>query len=607
LLDISDSEWAKSKSNTLRDKVKDNRTHIIDALDAVTILDPACGSGAFPMGMLQLMLKTYERLESRFDPYKTKLTVIQNNIFGVDIEPMAVEISRLRAWLSLIVDEDDPQSVDPLPNLDFKFVCANSLIPLESSKQIDWLNSANSNLHEKLTQIRKEYFGARKPHTKKAAQDKYYKLTKAPEGMFDDTRTKQLKSFDPFKNSKPAEFYDNNQMFGIGNGFDIVIGNPPYVQVKKTSIPESEYPYSAGKDKGKQNLYKVFVEHGFNVADINGVVCYITQSSLLCDISSSGTRELLLTQVSLQRFIEFPKVSTDKNSQVFDTVLQGTCIVLFRNNKPVPNHAFLMSSGNNTSTIDCVKSATIFTKDIQEIYPQQLYIPLVTGDKEMQVFYDASKGKIKLHSLLAENQQGDFNLGNDKMHFGPKPSDVLMYRGNGFRRFTPVVNVNKSGESEFIIGDFKNARVKQNEENAFLISHNISGTTDEHRLVFTVTTKNKFLCGDSINKCLLSDQDLNSVVLGILNSKLLDWIFRKTSTNNHVNSYEIEALPFPNIELLKSAIGNDISKLVENILDEKQLDRHADTSSTEADIDKLVYQIYGLTEDEIEVIEKAIK
>ena len=114
------------------------------------------------MGMLQLMLKTYERLESRFDPYKTKLSVIQNNIFGVDIEPMAVEISRLRAWLSLIVDEDDPRSVDPLPNLDFKFVCANSLVPLDKEMGL----FSDSGLHQKLKDIRTKYFNARKKHTK---------------------------------------------------------------------------------------------------------------------------------------------------------------------------------------------------------------------------------------------------------------------------------------------------------------------------------------------------------------------------------------------------------------------------------------------------------
>ncbi len=89
------------------------------------------------MGILQMMLQCYERLDTRYDPYQVKLQIIKNNLYGVDIEPMAVEIARLRAWLSLIVDEpSDSKHVKPLPNLDFKFVCANTLIPLASESGI---------------------------------------------------------------------------------------------------------------------------------------------------------------------------------------------------------------------------------------------------------------------------------------------------------------------------------------------------------------------------------------------------------------------------------------------------------------------------------------
>src|ERR1039458_125097 len=123
----------------------------------------------------------------------------QKNFFGIDIEPMAIEIARLRAWLSLIVDEEEDRAVEPLPNLDFKFVCANSLIPLD--KELGLFSDAS--LHQKLQDIRGKYFNARKPHTKKALQDEYYKLIKTEQTSLiaDDNRTKQLKSFDPFKYS----------------------------------------------------------------------------------------------------------------------------------------------------------------------------------------------------------------------------------------------------------------------------------------------------------------------------------------------------------------------------------------------------------------------
>jgi len=328
LLDISDSEWAKAKSNTLRDKIKDYRMHIIDALDAVTILDPACGSGAFPMGMLQLIVKMYERLDGRFDPYKTKLQIIRKNIFGVDIEPMAVEIARLRAWLSLIVDEEDGRNVEPLPNLDFKFVCANSLVPLEGSSQVDWLNSANSNLHEKLANLRNEYFNARKPHTKKAAQDKYYKLTKAPEGLFDDNRTKQLKSFDPFKNSHPSDFFDMDQMFGAQDGFDIIIGNPPYGA--KFSSDEKAYLKTLYSNVHVRtpDSFNYFIGLAFKSTKSNGVISYITSNNLLYQNEYSKTRRIILEQKTPRKIINL-------GDNVFDSAIVPSCVFVIVNEKLV--------------------------------------------------------------------------------------------------------------------------------------------------------------------------------------------------------------------------------------------------------------------------------
>lgn len=208
LLDLSDSQWLNRKSTSNADVWGVNSKKVISqikvALDEFKVLDPAAGSGAFPMGMLQQLLKTYERIETRFDPYKLKLSIIENNIFGIDLQPMAVEISRLRSWLSVIVDETDKNNIKPLPNLDFKFIAANSLIKLEEG-QTDLF--ADPYLDVKLQDLRDKYFNARKSHTKKDYQNKYYRLTLGQGDMFEDERTRQLKSFDPFKNRSAAEFF----------------------------------------------------------------------------------------------------------------------------------------------------------------------------------------------------------------------------------------------------------------------------------------------------------------------------------------------------------------------------------------------------------------
>jgi hypothetical protein len=136
LVDAKEREYHDQDHNWRRD-LKPYRERILKALDELRVFDPACGSGAFPIGMMQLLVKVYSRIEPRFDAQKAKLSIIDKNIYGADIEPMAVEISRLRTWLALVVDEGEVAlNVRPLPNLDFKFVCANSLLDLEKSETL---------------------------------------------------------------------------------------------------------------------------------------------------------------------------------------------------------------------------------------------------------------------------------------------------------------------------------------------------------------------------------------------------------------------------------------------------------------------------------------
>lgn len=334
LLDISDSEWAKAKSNNVRDKIKSYRANIIDALDKVTILDPACGSGAFPMGMLQLMLKTYERIENRFDPYATKLSVIQNNIFGVDIEPMAVEIARLRAWLSLVVDEGDGKDIAPLPNLDFKFVCANSLMPLDGNGQSSLLS--DNDLHEKLKELRNKYFNARKPESKKKLQADYYKLINQ-KTLFDDRRTKQLQSFNPFINLHPADFFSADQMFGVSNGFRIVIGNPPY----GAKVPNSDkkiyrdYYASAktipGKQKGSLDTFALFIDMGYNELSKLGNLSYIVPLTITSGDSMTSLHRLIFDNCKKVQISSY----CDRPVQIFKNAHKKLSIISFTKTRSV--------------------------------------------------------------------------------------------------------------------------------------------------------------------------------------------------------------------------------------------------------------------------------
>ena len=294
LIDYSDAEFLARKSTSGADlwgvNSKSVTKKIVEALDNYKVIDPACGSGAFPMGMLQLLLRTYERLLKSFDPYAIKLSIIENSIFGVDIEPMAIEISRLRAWLSVIIDEPDKQNIQPLPNLDFKFVCANSLTSL--SKGDDALFD-DQELDKKLSEIRQKYFNARVKTSKEIWQDKYYDLTTGKVQLGESVRSEQLKSFDPFKVKSPATFFDSFFMFGV-NKFDAVIGNPPYVGTKKRSAAdkknlENEFGFA-------DDLYSHFFFKGINLLEDGGSLSYITSKTFWTIQTKRNLRELLLSK-----------------------------------------------------------------------------------------------------------------------------------------------------------------------------------------------------------------------------------------------------------------------------------------------------------------------
>ena len=321
LLDSSDAYVVQQHTNFKRDLWgKDNMKvvvpRILSAIDDLKILDPACGSGAFPLGMVQLLTRTLERLDARFDPYKTKLGIIKNSIYGVDIEPMAIEIAKLRTWLALAVDESEIKTVDPLPNLDFKFVCANSLMSLAGEHEgFDF--GVDHELHEKLADIRTSYFETTSPAKKTKLKDAYYKLTRSSFASSVDLRTRQLNSFDPFSFSEPAQFFDAEQMFGI-EGFDIVVGNPPYIGEKGnkdtfralegSSIFERFY-------QGRADMLHYFFHLGIDVLKEGGVLVFITTNYYPTATLGSTLRKDMASRTKILELINFNELKVFESAR----------------------------------------------------------------------------------------------------------------------------------------------------------------------------------------------------------------------------------------------------------------------------------------------------
>ncbi|MGK5094462.1 hypothetical protein WDW89_20905, partial [Deltaproteobacteria bacterium TL4] len=261
---------------------------LIHAIDTCKILDPACGSGAFPMGILHKMAHILHKLdpnnnkwrelqkdkavketegafnignkeeretrlkeisdvfENNSDDYGRKLYLIENCIYGVDIQPIATQISKLRFFISLIVDQKTDKTKDnfgirPLPNLETKFVAANTLIGIDKPKELTlFQNEKLNNLEEKLKEVRHRLFSAKTPPTKRKLREEDKTLREQMGDLliangWDNETACQLAGWDPYDQNISSPFFDTEWMFGISSGFDVVIGNPPYIQIQNFS------------------------------------------------------------------------------------------------------------------------------------------------------------------------------------------------------------------------------------------------------------------------------------------------------------------------------------------------------------------------------------
>lgn len=596
LLDRSDHEWAGAGSNSKRDAVpKEYRSIIVDALDTVTVLDPACGSGAFPMGILQLLIKTYERLEGRFDPYKTKLQIVQNNIFGVDIEPMAIEIARLRAWLSLIVDEEESQKVAPLPNLDFKFVCANSLIPLDKEQGL----FADNELHQKLKDTRIKYFNARVPSSKKKLQVEYNKLAdSSQQTLMDDLRTKQLKSFDPFRNSQPAEFFDPDQMFGLEDGFDLVIGNPPYVKngsIQKSIKDEYNSIYSTLFDQW--DLYIIFFELSLNSLKKIGTACLITPNQWLSAKYGTKLRVLLAPRVS--SLVDFRKFSDFENAAV------NTFVTVFSkpiNNKPVEIIVFDEEGTQSKTSIDRQKFESVSDNLGAVLSSEYEIIDRIDSrfEKTIGDYYKVGHSFsipdfYKLSELIYENPTP---INNEELRLVSTGTLGLLgsmygnkvFKYDGKKYDYPVI------KRKDFLANFSTREIQTKPK---LIISSMGGLNIDidYKGIYLGTRPTMWLAEDS-------DKDLR-LVYGLLSSKLINWYYEEQysvagMTGFKVRYKNIEETPFPNIP---KETQEQIISLVDDIIRVKESDPSSDITSLQSDIDQLVYKLYELNPEEIKTVE----
>jgi hypothetical protein len=344
---------------------------LIHAIDHLKILDPACGSGAFPMGILHKLVFVLGKLDPGNERWKArqlskaaeipdpavrervmadieqafadneldygrKLYLIENCIYGVDIQPIAVQIAKLRCFISLMVEQKvNPQAENfgilPLPNLETRFVAANTLIGLDRRAQQSLRDPEIDALERELARVRAAHFTAKTPATKRKYRERDAELRARIAELlkhdgWDDQTARMLAAWDPYDQNASAPFFDAEWMFGVTEGFDVVIGNPPYVRIQTLNDTAPDLvrylkDHYAAARKGNYDLYVVFVEAGLKLLSEGGELAYILPHKFFNAQYGQPLRQLLSDGRHLRHVVHFG------DQQIFPGATNYVCLL----------------------------------------------------------------------------------------------------------------------------------------------------------------------------------------------------------------------------------------------------------------------------------------
>ena len=393
-------QFVLSPEEGVADIPEGKKPKLLAALEEVKICDPAIGSGAFPMGLLNELLHCREALSGEhYNRAEIKKSIIQNNIYGVDIEKGAVDIARLRFWLSIVVDEETPS---PLPNLDYKIMQGNSLFDDEKNR-----------LQKTVSHLLSSYYSCsdhdRKVKLQQEISDTINKQLEAQ--AYDPTILDKLRNINLAENNKfflwHTWFSDVFNRDDDKNGFDIVIGNPPFIGEKghkeifqpvKADIHLGQYYL------GKMDYFYFFFHLAFNMLSSNGVATFITTNYYLTALGARKLRADIKERVNIRTLFNLGELRLFENApgqhNMISSFSKGEnrckCQIIDAHKKGALNPLMF-------STIISQKDEnTAYTEVIQEdIYDgEENYIRLQYG------------GDNPLSSLLNKIQSGNNTLGN---------------------------------------------------------------------------------------------------------------------------------------------------------------------------------------------------
>ena len=708
---------------------------VTDALKRVKILDPACGSGAFPMGCMLRMVEIIELLyNNSIDRYRLKLDIIENCVFGVDIQPIAMLICKLRFFISLVceqkgIDFNDPThnyGINTLPNLETKFVAANTLLSADIRKfDKDWTaDNQLRGLQEQLLTIRNHHLlakgrkakrqcqredkakrteilqyivdHAQKPDEKRISEweeqikslntqleqykeevwvdetrpventlfgpvqtqqvlfrkdlnkPKRNELLKSIHNIEDNIRTekrkaeingfeaavKQITEWDPYDQNSISPFFDPEWMFCLKEKFDVVIGNPPYIQLQNNGGELAKLYEPCGyKTFAKTgDIYCLFYERGYQLLKPNGHLCYITSNKWMRAGYGEKTRDFFDKNTNPQLLIDFAGV------KIFESATVDTNILLFA--KAANEHKTLCAVTNKQNK-DSVKNLSVFVQqngtecDFNNSDSWVILSPIEQSikrkieavgtplkDWDIQINYGIKTGfndafiisTEKRNEILANCQTEEERIrtaelirpilrGRDIKRYGYEWADLwIINTHNGIKGKLPRIDVNEYPTIKAHLDQYWDKISKRADKGdtpynlrncAYMEDFNqpkIVWGNLNLKASYALVEDNSF-----INAPSPMIVPANKFLLAVLNSKLADYYIRQLGVTRNGGYFEykpmfVELLPVPlnvDAELLRQIESNVIQ------LNEKE-------------IDDLIYSLYGISSNEILYIESLL-
>ncbi len=553
----------------LPDSIIKNAKLIDQKLAGITVCDPAVGSGAFPVGMMNEIVKLRNVLSDYINddentPYEFKRRCIEHSLYGVDIDPGAIEIAKLRLWLSLIVDETDIKNIKPLPNLDYKIVCGNSLLSVEK-------NLFNQYLFEKLEKLKSEFLKETSPGKK---QDYKTEIDALIEEI-----TNGHTEFD-------FEVYFS-EVFHKKKGFDVVIANPPYgADLNKNEKQKLEKKYKKYNTKVK-NTAIYFSYMAEELIKQKGIHTYIVPKSLCYSLGWNKCAE----------FVNNGLLKLIDTGKAFEEVKLEQVIFL-RVNK-TKNHSHYINGIYNGKII---KELAKVSKNIFEKYrvllAGQTIEEIKLINKILKTFYSKWDNYVKIERGLNWQSKATKNKELTPIYRGAQLYKYYLDKPTDF------IDISMFNKKDF---DYQ---LKPKILNQLAIAHVLNPYP--HFYLQAYLDLEKRLVFETISCTFLKNNDINiKFILGINNSKLFAWLLYKFVYSNAIRStrydeYFIGKIPCPNFySINQTPIINLVDQILAITKNEDYLEnnqKQAAVKALEREIDVLVFKLYELSYDEVLVV-----